>query len=674
MKKVLTVVLALFMMFALCLPPSSAQANALSHPAQDVTAQSSLVVGSGTVIKADADPDAEMLVRVMYLDDVVTLDEDDPEFGLSAGEYNVTIAEGDNGVAVIAWTTEYPAVQEMLTEVETLDAWGDTALMPGDSLNILAQEIEQGIIEMTFEVYRENGLAGTLSFIIEGEMPTPAPSPAVEEYDDIMRGTVLDVHHIINKLPTLTGEDEVIIRVKETDDGTILEFEIYRDHHAVTTFTMTTGDTESESHTFPISLQSVNHPDRYLTTTADDSAIELLPISGTSDEAEKRRAEFIVMPGLADEDNDGEMVSFMVNDPSHAYVAAVEPGVVTLISPDDIGDYLEEATFNVVDGLAGVGFSFESLVFPEYYLYNSDFILSLDTVDASEFFAEDASFNDVKPLTILKPAMGMLKLVSTAPGDTPDDGSIAMHNDAAVEIVLDASGSMGNWLENSTRIDIAKQTLHELVNEGLPSGIEVAMRVFGGDCESNVAVPFGPLDRDSLNAQIDGMQADGGTPIGASLTALAAEWQEALAAGQVDERSPLLVVLVTDGEETCGGAPLAAIKELSAAMSNVRINIVGYAINSYALKAQFAEWVEAGNGRYFNATDGDELRDAMKQALSVHYAVFDEGGNEVAYGVVDGPAIELEPGDYTVQLLQHDEDDLSVTVGGHEETVIDIER
>jgi hypothetical protein len=115
-------------------------------------------------------------------------------------------------------------------------------------------------------------------------------------------------------------------------------------------------------------------------------------------------------------------------------------------------------------------------------------------------------------------------------------------------------------------------------------------------------------------------------------------------------QGPRLVVLVTDGEETCGGDPKAAIQALRAGGVDVRINIVGFAVDEVVLKETFRDWARLGNGGYFDAQNGEQLKAALRATLRPTYQVT-AGGKIIATGTVNGDPIELPAGDYTVRVL-----------------------
>ena len=58
-----------------------------------------------------------------------------------------------------------------------------------------------------------------------------------------------------------------------------------------------------------------------------------------------------------------------------------------------------------------------------------------------------------------------------------------------------------------------------------------------------------------------------------------------------------------------------------------------------------------GNGSYFDATNAQELDQAIAKAVLAPFRVLDGDGNVVASGTVGGDPIDLPPGNYTVVVL-----------------------
>ena len=154
------------------------------------------------------------------------------------------------------------------------------------------------------------------------------------------------------------------------------------------------------------------------------------------------------------------------------------------------------------------------------------------------------------------------------------------------------------------RIDIAKQTLTKLTASTLPAGTPFALRVFGREidsCQTDLDIPLGPLNAATVGAKIQALEAKNNakTPIGASL--------EKVIDDLASVKGERLVIVLTDGEETCGGDPAAAIEKLQQAGVSTRVNIVGFAIDDAELAVTFRHWSEAGNGSYFDAKDAAGL-------------------------------------------------------------------
>lgn len=116
-----------------------------------------------------------------------------------------------------------------------------------------------------------------------------------------------------------------------------------------------------------------------------------------------------------------------------------------------------------------------------------------------------------------------------------------------------------------------------------------------------------------------------------------------------------MVILLTDGEETCDGDPEAAIRELSRSGFETRVNIIGFAIDELMLKEKFQQWARLGNGKYFDASNAKELEQSVLEAIEVPFEVIDGEQKIVASGVVNGDPISVLPGSYTVRVLSNPE-------------------
>ena len=228
--------------------------------------------------------------------------------------------------------------------------------------------------------------------------------------------------------------------------------------------------------------------------------------------------------------------------------------------------------------------------------------------------------------------------VTLAPG-TPSGG--------AVELILDASGSMLQKLGAARRIDIARQTLTKLTSSTIPAGTPFALRVFGREvdsCQTDLDVPVSPLNPAAVAPRIAALTAKNGakTPIGASLAKVADDLKSV--------SGEKLVVLITDGEETCGGDPAAEIEKLRKGGIGTRVSIVGFALDDQKLAATFRRWTDLGGGAFFDAKDAAGLDKSLSAAMRPGFEVVNAQGQVIASGIVGGDAVAAAAGSYTVRI------------------------
>ena len=141
-----------------------------------------------------------------------------------------------------------------------------------------------------------------------------------------------------------------------------------------------------------------------------------------------------------------------------------------------------------------------------------------------------------------------------------------------IEVILDASGSMNGKLGGGeVKIAAAKQAVGELVKK-LPDPTVLGFRAYGHqsprekhDCQdTELLVPFGPLskNRGLIEAKAKGLTARGYTPITYVITKGAEDFP-------ADFQGDKVIVLVSDGKETCPGDPCALAQADSVRMPSI---------------------------------------------------------------------------------------------------------
>lgn len=201
-------------------------------------------------------------------------------------------------------------------------------------------------------------------------------------------------------------------------------------------------------------------------------------------------------------------------------------------------------------------------------------------------------------------AIGVLAVTA---GPLPAADEVRCLDDAM--LVFDASGSMAGTDMNTVTPHIAK--VREALAAVLPSVTprrHLGLMVYGpgarAKCENiDLRLKPGPNSADTIMGEVYGVQPAGETP----LTAAVRHAAEVLHFRE----KPSVVVLLTDGEETCGGDPCDLARRLRAEASDLTIHVVGFKA------AGSATWLASGVGSACMAeeTGGLSLTAATKEEL-----------------------------------------------------------
>ena len=222
-------------------------------------------------------------------------------------------------------------------------------------------------------------------------------------------------------------------------------------------------------------------------------------------------------------------------------------------------------------------------------------------------------------MTPLRPVILALAL-----GTTPAGAGESCTEDAM--IVFDGSGSMAEIGFNQIgipRITEAREALHRVL-PAIAAARRLGLVIYGpaGDrtCR-NTRLHFGPQwdAAPRITAEIDALRPVGGTPLteGVRLAAEALEYRE----------RPGAVVLVTDGDETCGGMPCQLAAELAADGAGLTVHVIGFKVRGrhFSWDPAQSDYTQATTvarcladrtgGQYLSAETVEELIGALRVTL-----------------------------------------------------------
>uniref|UniRef100_UPI002597FB85 vWA domain-containing protein n=1 Tax=uncultured Aliiroseovarius sp. TaxID=1658783 RepID=UPI002597FB85 len=177
-----------------------------------------------------------------------------------------------------------------------------------------------------------------------------------------------------------------------------------------------------------------------------------------------------------------------------------------------------------------------------------------------------------------------------------------------VVIVYDASGSMWGQIDGTSKIEIARDVLADLV-DGWDDDTNLGLVAYGhrrqGDCtDIETLIAPGPLDKADFIDTVNAIKPVGKTPISASVQH---------AADLLSFRdNPATVVLISDGVETCNADPCALSAQLAKQGVKFTTHVVGFDLQDEA-HASLSCIAENTGGVFVPASNADELKTALEQ-------------------------------------------------------------
>lgn len=172
-------------------------------------------------------------------------------------------------------------------------------------------------------------------------------------------------------------------------------------------------------------------------------------------------------------------------------------------------------------------------------------------------------------------------------------------------IVLDSSGSMWGQIDGTSKRDIARTALNDLLNT-LPADAKTGLIAYGhrrkGDC-ADIELLAMPGPKSQIASKVDAIRPMGKTP----LTAAVRQAAEQL---KITENAAT-VIAITDGIETCDADPCAAGAELEQLGIDFTAHVVGFGLSD-AEGRQVACLAEETGGLYLQASDAGSLSEALE--------------------------------------------------------------
>lgn len=219
-----------------------------------------------------------------------------------------------------------------------------------------------------------------------------------------------------------------------------------------------------------------------------------------------------------------------------------------------------------------------------------------------------------------------------------------------VELVVDSSGSMrATDIDGRSRMSVAQQSFGEVV-DALPAETQLGIRVLGsrvpvannqalGCRDTQQIVPVGPVDKTQAKAAIATMRPTGWTPIGLALRGAARD----LGTGETTRR----IVLITDGEDTCGApGPCDVARELAAQGTHLVVDTLGLTLDD-KVRRQLTCIAAATGGTYTAVQHQSQLTGRLNELVRRAHDTYRRTPRQVGGSDRCANAPVLTPGVYT---------------------------
>lgn len=205
--------------------------------------------------------------------------------------------------------------------------------------------------------------------------------------------------------------------------------------------------------------------------------------------------------------------------------------------------------------------------------------------------------------------------IGTAVPAAADEPSTA--SSPKVELVLDVSGSMRTRdIDGESRMSAAKQAFNDVL-DAVPEEVQLGIRTLGanypgddrqvGCKDTKQLYPVGPLDRTDAKTAVATLAPTGWTPIGPALLGAADD----LDGGESTRR----IVLITDGEDTCGPLdPCEVARDIAARGVHLVIDTLGLVPNA-KIRQQLTCIAEATGGTYTAVQHKEDLSHRVTQLV-----------------------------------------------------------
>ena len=191
--------------------------------------------------------------------------------------------------------------------------------------------------------------------------------------------------------------------------------------------------------------------------------------------------------------------------------------------------------------------------------------------------------------------------------------------DSQILFIVDFSNSMNETIMGKTKLDMARNTLAEILPK-IPPNIKTGLRVYGhkagftylqGCQASNLTVPINSSNYQEILASLYRTNATGWTPITYSL-------KQAINNDFNGLSGKKHIILLTDGGENCDESPCTYVINLMKTRNDVKIDVIAFDIQDIEANNQLRCTALMTSGKFLSAQTESDLSNSLFETVGIN--------------------------------------------------------
>lgn len=217
-----------------------------------------------------------------------------------------------------------------------------------------------------------------------------------------------------------------------------------------------------------------------------------------------------------------------------------------------------------------------------------------------------------------KPTPSATKPINNYSVYSPKEYKPTNYTKEAILFIIDFSGSMQDKVAGKRKIDMAIDTMHNILPQLSPKS-QLGLRIYGhrssvtpiDSClASDLIVPIAPNSAEKIYSALLSAKAKGNTPITYSL-------KQAVNKDFMGFTGKKRIILLTDGGENCDESPCTYAMNVLTQRQDISIDVIAFDINNSEADAQLKCTAMVTSGKFYKANTEAQLVKSLTNSLNI---------------------------------------------------------